>query len=510
MKMRKLLATAVAASLAVTSMATVASAAEKSWNMGHSKGTINFTASKFAEFSTMYALSQAQIDEGETLGTSAEDKIIVSDVEGTADKPALTQVKSVTLNVTGVKGTRTAASKTYSYAFKQYNDAAATSENYDGTGDYFALEIKTDKGDATNQFIPGQFVEITKMELVVEGYDETGNKDTYVKYGTKDWGRDGSGLEVQCGWTATGVGAEVAQLCYTGYYWGYADKSTSVDYPFMPVTEFKGDDKLGREEIRVLSVSGDYASDNIYSEGNTDNSNQSYEGEDTRDGEVKKDFAGLATQVADFFNKQTNGTITFKFTTGTEAGGVDWENGGIPSTQTGIKNFMGDATANDFALFINYRQTGSLQAVTELDKDAGTVTFDISDILDAMGGQTLGTIDNIYYGLRKGVEYDDKDVKGLKVETVTLAYDEDADVEADIEDDAEEEDDADVEIEEDDADDAEEEDADDAEEEDDADASGDVVVEEEDDDANPGTGVALAVVPAMVAAAAVVLSKKRK
>ena len=344
------------------------------------------------------------------------------------------------------------------------------------------------------------------MELVVEGYDETDNKDTYVKYGTKEWGRDGSGLEVQCGWTATGVGAEVVQLCYTGYYWGYADKSTSVDYPFMPITKNNDDDKLGREEIKVLSVSNDHFSNNIYSEGNTDGSNQSYEGEDTRDGEVKKDFAGLATQVADFFNKQTNGTITFKFTTGAEAGGTAWENGGIPSTQTGIKNFMGDATANDFALFINYKQTGSLQAITELDKDAGTVTFDISDILDAMGGQTLGTLDNIYYGLRKGIEYKDHGT-GLMVETVTLAYDEDADVEADIEDDVE--DDADVEIEED--DDVEiEDDADDAVEEDDADAAGDVVVEEEDDDANPGTGVALAVAPLMTAAAAVVLSKKRK
>ena len=70
--------------------------------------------------------------------------------------------------------------------------------------------------------------------------------------------------------------------------------------------------------------------------------------------------------------------------------------------------------------------------------------------------------------------------------------------------------DDDATIEEDDAteDDAEEDDA----TEDDAEVNGDVIDTPvvEDDDANPGTGVALAVVPAMVAAAAVVLSKKRK
>jgi hypothetical protein len=501
MKMRKLLATAVAASLAVTSMATVASAAEKSWNMGHTTGTIDLQSVKGTELGDEYYLTDEEFQNGSnTLGVSANSMILSVN---TGDAEAIT---GVTLKVTGVKGTRGAASKTYSYKFENYKDEACTERDYDNKSKYWKLNVY-EKTAPVDGFLPEQFLEFTKVELEATATTTVDNAKDYDAWGSSVWGSyNAATYNVVKGFGTSGdILAEIDSLAYAAWGFDYAsNKTTSVDYPFMPVTEKDGNDKLGREEIRVLSVTNAWSSTDR-DQGN-DNSNQSYEGENTVDGEVKKDFAGLASQAADFFNKQTNGTVTFKFTTGTEAGGTAWENGGIPSTQTGIKNFLGDATANDFALFFNYKQTGSLQAITELDKDAGTVTFDISDILDAMGGQTLGTLDNIYYGLRKGIEYKDHGT-GLMVETVTFAYDEDADVEADIEDDAEE-DDADVEIEED--DDVEiEDDADDAEE-DDADAAGDVVVEDEDDDANPGTGVALAVVPAMVAAAAVVLSKKRK
>lgn len=509
MKMRKLLATAVAATMAVTSLATVASAAEKSWNMGHTTGTIKFNATSGKEvnfLATEEGLAPAE------LGISADDTIAIITTDATK------KVTGVTLKVTGVKGSKASASKTYSYAFGNYDSDTVfdwTTQKYDASGKAWALTAYATSGNL-DSFVPSQFVEITQVSIEIACESEVDNAKAYDAYGSTNYGENIDGLKIipfaNAKWTdilmvinnsLNAWGTTVVDS--TGIYAAYSDKSTKVDYPFMPVTKEDSDDKLGRKEIKILSVSNDYFSNNIYSENNTDGSNQSYVDDDTTAGEVAKDFAGLSTQVADFFNKQTNGTITFKFTTGTEAGGTAWENGGIPSTQTGIKNFMGDATANDFALFFNYRQTGSLQAIVELDKDAGTVTFDISDILDALGGQTLGVLDNMYYGLQKGIEY--KDIgTGLMVETVTLAYDEDADVEADIEDDAEE-DDADVEIEED--DDVEIEEDDDVEE-DDADTAGDVVVEDEDDDANPGTGVALAVVPAMVAAAAVVLSKKRK
>lgn len=502
MKMRKLLATAVAATMAVTSLATVASAAEKSWNMGHTTGTIKFNASTGKEVNF---LANEDGLAPETLGVSDDTIAIIT-------KDASKKVTGVTLKVTGVKGSKSASSKTYSYAFGNFDSETTfdwTTQKYDGSGIAWALTAYETSG-ALDSFVPSQFVEITQISIELACESEVSEAKEYDAYGSTNWGENIKGLKIvpfaTAEWTDIYMVINNALNVYgtdattTELYAKFAEKSTKVDYPFMPVTEKDGNDKLGREEIRVLSVTNAWSSTDR--DQGSDNSNQSYEGDNTVDGEVKKDFAGLASQAADFFNKQTNGTITFKFTTGTEAGGTAWENGGIPSTQTGIKNFLGDATANDFALFFNYKQTGSLQAITELDKDAGTVTFDISDILDAMGGQTLGTLDNIYYGLRKGIAYENVGT-GLMVETVTFAYDEDADVEADIEDDAEVEDD--VEIEED--DDVEIED--DAEE-DDADTAGDVIVETEDDDANPGTGVALAVVPAMVAAAAVVLSKKRK
>ncbi|MGN0577768.1 MAG: hypothetical protein ACI4J4_04020, partial [Ruminiclostridium sp.] len=301
-------------------------------------------------------------------------------------------------------------------------------------------------------------------------------------------------------------------------YAAYSEKSTTVDYPFMAVTDDNGDKTLTRHEIDILSYAGAKYADGI--DWDTDG-DQTYD--DNGLGTNPNDFAGLASQVGDFFNKQTNGTITFKFTAATASTGTAWQNGGVPSTQVGIKNALGDATANDFALFFNYDQTGSLQAVAAVDANAGTVTFDISDVLDALDGKTIGVIDNIYYGMTKGVTYSDLGgAVGLKVESITLAYDEDADDDADIEDDTDvEEDDDDAVVEDDDDDDdavVEDDDDDDDDyvdddDDDDADVDGDedmVDAADDDDDANPGTGVALAVVPALVAAAAVVVSKKRK
>ena len=488
MKMRKLLATAVAASLAVTSMATVASAAEKTFDMGVSYGEIAVKSSGGLELGGDWCLTQEQIDAGATLGISANEtiKLVVSDEYDTVN------YQGIVLKVTGVKGKKGTSPKTYSYIF-----------NEDVKNKEYSLVVYGGDQAPVDAFLPSQFVEITNVAIEMAGTHIEENKDMYYKLGDTEWGYWGSGTTISGG--ETGIAALINSISLWGA--NYDSKTLKNTYAFMAVTD-DGDKTLYREEIEVLSYADRYYATNGGNAGTTDG-DQTYD--DDNMGTNPRQFAGLASQVADFFNKQTNGTITFKFTTNAGSGSNDWNNGGIPSTQVGLKNFPGDATANDFALFFNYDQTGSLQAITSVDTDAGTVTFDISDVLDELGGQTKGVIDNIYYGMTKGVKYDDQAVKGLYVESVTLAYDEDADVEADIEDDVEADDDVeieeddDVEIE-DDADDAEEDDA----EEDDAETDGDVIVETEDDDANPGTGVALAVVPAMVAAAAVVLSKKRK
>jgi len=554
MKMRKLLASGVAASLAVTSMATVASAAEKTFPMGHTIGTIELKSSSGVELGEKYLLTDDEFQNDiKSLGISSDDWFVLAPNGADCDT-----ITGISLKVTGVKGTRGAASKTYTYNFKKFSsyDFLKKGEVIQGTvdgvwvdytvakgekvwdadknawvaGDDGAYILKGDSGAVwalpiyaetapLDGFLPEQFLEITKMELESTATVTTESKDVYADWGVNTWGSWNAAtykiLQAIDANNAKSPVYEAVGLASSAWGYNYADaKSTKVVYPLLKLT---GTDTLGRMEIDQLSVSNAWGSDGY--DGEYDDSNQSYEGEDTTAGEVKVGFSGLASQIADFFNKQTNGTITFTFTAeGAASGGVEWENGGIPSTQTGIKNVMGAMSENDIALFINYKQTGSLQAVTSLDKAAGSVTFDISDILDSLGGQTMGVIDNVYYGLNKGIAYDDG--TGLYVEKITMAYEEDTaeDIEDEETEEVEDEDDADDAEEEEEEEEAEiddEDDADDAEEEeeeDDDDVQGDVVTtpSTEDDDANPATGVALAVVPALVAAAAAVVSKKRK
>ena len=192
------------------------------------------------------------------------------------------------------------------------------------------------------------------------------------------------------------------------------------------------------------------------------------------------------------------------------------------------------------ALFFNYNQsTGSLISIGEVDAEAASITFDISNILDDMGGLVKGNISDIYYGLNKGLEYKSdiygKAKVGYIVEKVTLEYDDAAAVvDANTDDDAAADDDAAVVVADDDDDDDviadddddiaadddiiedDDDDDDDAgeiiedDDDDDDDVNNDVDYVDADDDANPGTGVGLAVIPAIVAGAALVVSKKRK
>ena len=515
MKMNKILAAGVAATLAVTSLASVASAEEITFDMGQTKGTIKLAATVGQEVAF---LADANGQAPATLTIGADGYAVINTATATKN------IKNVKIAVTGIKGTKSSSSKTYTYALTNYGDANADgdafdwrNQKYDGSGKNWVFRAYKDTAPA-DSFVPSQFVEITKLELILEAEKTVTTAAEYDAWGSSTWGENVDNLVVTpfAGAQAGDILDAINKVAFTNNYayMSFSEKSTTVDYPFMAVTD-NGDKTLTRQEIGLLSYADAHSAVNGGNNGGVDG-DQTYD--DNGFGTNPNDFAGLASQVGDFFNKQTNGTITFKFTAATASTGTAWQNGGVPSTQVGIKNALGAATANDFALFFNYNQTGSLQAVTAIDANAGTVTFDIADVLDALDGKTIGVIDNIYYGMTKGVTYADLGKTGLKVETITLAYDEDAADDADIEDDTDADDDTDVEDDDDDAvieddddddDDATVEDDDD----DDADVEGDVdpvTPADDDDDANPGTGVALAVVPALVAAAAVVVSKKRK
>lgn len=373
-----------------------------------------------------------------------------------------------------------------------------------------------------------------------------------------------------------------------GWYAYQGDKSTYEEYAFLPRTTAVEGATIYRNDVLLLSNTAAYASlsaaDHTGAIQNDFNSlswwyeendgtvsivptisGQSYLNSN-HFGTLPNAFAGLASQAADFFNKYYNGKITFNIglaaTTSIDAA---WKYGGVPSTEVGIKNMLSSAQTNDFALFFNYGSTtGTLQAATDIDANNGAVIFDISDVLDALDGHTIGTIQDIYYGMNKSLyNYSSSlAVPGMFITSIEFQRSDANDVDADVDepeddttdvepevpvddvdepadvddyDDADDEDEpADVDDDYDDYDDTD--DTDDADDEDDApyvepddeddapayiddttpdDVAGDDIVpvvinNDPAGDENPGTGVALAVVPAIVAAAAMVVSKKRK
>jgi len=323
-------------------------------------------------------------------------------------------------------------------------------------------------------------------------------------------------------------------LAYKRGFVGEPSTDNGTRYAYLERTT--DETTIKRYDVALLSYAAAYNAGNGGDLGGYD-SNQSYKEDIYNKGDNPNQFGGLASQCADFFNKQNNGTITFHFVSPTAANST-WVTGGVPSTEVGLKNSLAGA---GFGLFVNYAQsTGSLQTTGVVDADAATVTFDISGILNDMGGYVKGNISDLYYGLNKGLRYADYSEEdgydvGYLVDKVTLSYDDapavvdantdddaadddaavvvadddddDDDVVADDDDDIAEDDDI-IEDDDDDDDDAGEiiEDDDD----DDDDVNNDVDYVDADDDANPGTGVGLAVIPAIVAGAALVVSKKRK
>jgi hypothetical protein len=298
---------------------------------------------------------------------------------------------------------------------------------------------------------------------------------------------------------------------------------------WMPRTA-NNDETIVRNEVWKLSDTEDYNSDSdLIAE--TDSQNQTYTPEDYNKGTKPFGFSGMASQFADFFNNPGNARKEAKviFTFDVKAAAAEannWKNGGIPSTEVGLKNFLEDQDVKDFALFVNYKATtGSLFATATLDPDSGSVIFDVSNILAALNGTTIGSVQDIYYALATGIAYGPDDAEGLWVKEVTYEYN-DAASDAAGATDGEKKDEekpadnkpADNKP----ADNGDKEitiGGDDKETEIPADNNGgatnnggSAVVDNGANkaDENPHTGVALAVIPAIVAGAAVVVSKKRK
>lgn len=398
----------------------------------------------------------------------------------------------------------------------------------------------------------------TALETAQKNYDDALAAESAAKYQYEEALKSGgktilevvSDFKTVCGgwgdWDAYAVAnadgsftGAAADALWIGY------DAASLETRYAPLPRTTTDTTIDRYHVEVLSDAHAYNATNIYWTAGTVNQtdyNQTYKNDDVHQGTNPNMFAGLTSQAADYFNKSDNGKIVFKFTPATKAGDT-WLAGGVPSTEVGLKSAL---AGTNFGLFFNYNaSTGQLVSLGQVDSDALTITFDISDVLDDLDGHTKGVLEDIYYGLNTGIEYlAPYWFTGYLVETITFTKelpDENADVNSETET-VDEEDDDDtttVDEEEDDDDDdfiADDEDDDDdddtaaviddeddddddtpavviSDDKDDTNTNNDVVIvtpTKEDDDANPGTGVGLAVLPVIAAAAAMVVSKKRK
>ena len=585
MKMTKLLAMGSAAAVAVASLASVASAAEKTFDMGYASATYNADAKIATNLNTNGIGASAdqatnqllELKVGETWSdtygwesvrnweTNYAPKLVVTGYKTDKDGKSAAVKKTFTMNYkNGIASIYVLKDSVFAYKDGEFAPAYFdVIENMTLTFPVFGSTVAegiynnwSDEGLPMYEYYPIGDAEVFNVDAngVKNGTSTTyeanlaANDQLLQAQVDAENAAEGTGniAASVLAYALTHGGAEAATGKYTGALIGPRGGSIGTAYDVLKYTEkddatSKIDAKLDREEVLLLSKTGDHSS----TSNNGKDGNQTYNDGDMTKGTAPQGFAGFASQVANFFNKQTNGTITFTFEEPTASTSSSWFIGGIPSTEVGLKDVLDGATLQDFALFFNYGTTGgTMLSAVKLDAASGTVTFDISEYLDSCGGLTSATLNNIYYGLTKDAsivyEAGNDNKIGLMVKTVTLAYDEDNAADIDDTDDTDDTaddtddtiDDTDDTIDDttddtiDDTTDDTTDDTDDTTDDtndddakidgdtdnaaDDNNAAGDTVIVKPSDDSNPDTGVALAVVPAAIAAAAVVVSKKRK
>jgi len=493
MKMRKLLAGAVAASLAVTSLATVAFADEtKSFWVGGANARAFFNN----------AVLEATIGASGTQAANT-DLVLSAKLTSKIDTTKDVVIDGATLKVTGFETEKSTATTEKTYTFIKVDD------------NNFKLQvIGADSATAVtgSTLNAADFYSITKAQLSVSGHA------TFASFTEKpcDWLTDGGYNVLDLNLTQGGSGDDMSAIIAEKFDATY---NSGIDYT-----------------IEEVAITPDFFKTAIKNkDGKWEAINDAERVYDTINNGIFVNFneiptmEGFAQQTANFFNGYEAGEIIFQLAKPTGElgsngnGGFDldelwgWADSDMKADHTIIfTGAAGEIISNDLALAFNVDDLGSsvLTSVAKINTDDLTITFDISDILSAMGGKLKGNLHNVCYAL-SGELLEALKISHFEITGVTFnAFDT---VEEDVEGDVDvEDDDADAEIEDDDATVEEDDDAaiedDTTEEDDDADVEGDVIDTPvvEDDDANPGTGVALAVVPAMVAAAAVVLSKKRK
>lgn len=425
----------------------------------------------------------------------AEDFIILKE---TGEMPALTNVK---LLVTGDKGRSYVENA--EYQFINYYDALCTERARDNEGMYWKLNIAKDVA-YLGDFLADSYSRIYTIAIEVEGKMTVAKEEDYTKWANNS-AIEGLTFNILKGFTYGGYITDTIEATTLSVNkFEYTTKSVRYDFPFIGSTDANGDGIITRDEVLCLSYSALGKGEGVFG------------------------FEGLASQTADFFNKKDNGKITFHVTTAPATYSTVWSRskGGVPSNQIGLTNGFGKVDGL-IGLFINYDRTGSLVTTSTVDAD-GNAEFDITDILNDIGGNSIATIHSIYYGLVGGYTYTNELIKGFKVDRVTLSYteeDEEMVAECEIVEDVEEE--VVVDVSDEDSEEVEEEEEEPAEldeEEVEIEIEPEEVSEEPeieivtdanavtvaDEDTNPGTGVSLVTIPAAISAIAVLTLRKRK
>ena len=304
-------------------------------------------------------------------------------------------ITSVKLEVEGLKYHRN-YTITNSYYFKNYIDRNCLYPTTDNSGDYWKLEIYTESAPI-NSFLVDMYEEIYSIGIVATAYFETDSSKVYYdwKIGTYVSNEVPVFDIVKYFNEEASLTSLIEDLVVNVKNFDYVSKEVKNDYPFIPNTDRDRDSLVSKAEVDILSYSALGTGNGI------------------------KGFEGLASQVSTFFNKQTNGKIIFKITNAPAVISTQWVEGGIPSTQVGL--YVPNVNNIVMGLFFNYDTTGSLMTPGVLTSD-GYITFDITDVLNAIGGNTVASIHSIFYGLVGGLAYNDQPSHGFKIDEVTLSY----------------------------------------------------------------------------------------
>lgn len=264
-------------------------------------------------------------------------------------------VTKVALIVEGERHSRNYSEKV-EYNFVNYTDANCT-QNATTEGKYWKLDLFANT-TYSGGFLVSSFTRIDNITLATEAYCKTEDEKFYSGFGnTNQTYSTGRVFTVISDFaSSTELTNIISELASTATDYKFTYKEVYLDYPVLATTDRDNDGIISRTEVERLSYS------------------------ELGEGKGIKGFEGLSSQVAAFFNKQTNGKIAFKLTTAPSTIVSDWNNGGIPAYSTGVFASNVANTDNLIGLFFNYETTGSLVSASKIGAD-GTITFDISNVL---------------------------------------------------------------------------------------------------------------------------------